>query len=221
MSYEWHFEVVAENFFYLVSGLQMTIIICVSSMALAVFLGLVIALARLSGVRLFSALAAAYTEFFRSTPVYTQLIWIYYALPIVTGVAPPSLLTAIIAFALNLAAFLAEIFRAGIMSISKGQREAAFALGMTQTQAMRQIILPQAVTRVLPPLGSMWVSLFKDTSIVAMITVSDLMYRSKVVAVNTYRPLEILTASALSYFVVTYPQSRAVDWLHERLRVHE
>ena len=221
MPYTWHFEVVAENFFYLVTGLKLTIFICASSMALAIVLGLIIALARLSGIRLFSALATAYTEFFRSTPVYTQLIWIYYALPIVTGVTPPSLLTAIVAFALNLGAFLAEIYRAGIMSISRGQREAAFALGMTGAQAMRRVILPQAVTRVIPPLGSMWVSLFKDTSIVAMITVADLMYRSKVIAVKTYRPLEILTTTAIIYFLVTYPQSRGVDWLHEKLRVRE
>lgn len=221
MPYTWHFEVVAENFTYLVAGLKITILICVASMTIGMILGLMAALARLSGISFLSAPATAYTEFFRNTPVFTQLVWIYYALPIVTGVTPPSLLTAILAFALNLGAFLSEIYRAGITSISKGQREAAYALGMTSAQAMRRIILPQAIFRVIPPFGSMWVSLFKDTSIVATIAIGDLMYRSRALAVQTYRPLEILTTGAFIYFIVTYPQSRIVDRLHEKYRVRE
>ena len=95
------------------------------------------------------------------------------------------------------------------------------AIGMTPVQAMRRIILPQAISRMVPPMGSMWVGLFKDTAIVSVIAVSDLMHEARVIAVNTYRPLEILTVTALIYFVITYPQARGVDFLHKKFQVVE
>jgi polar amino acid transport system permease protein len=219
--YVWHFEVVWENFPLLMKGLKWTILLTILSFAMGLVVGLIAAFGRLSKFRPFGVLASTYVELFRTTPLLAQLWWMYYVIPITTGFTIPRFETGVIVFGLNLGAFICEIYRAGIMSISKGQREAALALGMTAAQSMRRIILPQAISRMVPPMASMWVSLFKDTAIVSVIAVSDLMHEARVVAVETYRPLEILTATALIYFVLTYPQARGVDYLHRRFRVVE
>lgn len=219
--YEWHFEVVWENIPLLATGLKWTVLLTISAFAVGLVIGLIAALGRLSRFRSFNALATAYVEFFRTTPLLAQLWLMYYVLPIATGVTVPRFETGVIAFGLNMGAFLSEIYRAGIMSIAKGQREAALALGMTPAQTMRRIVLPQAITRMVPPMGSMWVGLFKDTAIVSVIAVADLMHEARVIAVQTYRPLEILTVTALIYFFITYPQSRGVDYLHRKFRVVE
>ena len=129
-----------------------------------------------------------------------QLLWVYYSIPILTGVAFSPFMSAAIALTLNLSAFVSEVYRAGIASIGRGQREAALALGMSNWQAMRRVILPQSIRRVLPPLGSIWVSLFKDTALVSVIAVPELMYRGKVLSIETYRPLEVYTAVAHHLF---------------------
>ena len=219
MNYDWHFEVVRESLPFLLGGLKLTVALSVLSMAASLVFGLLVSLARLSRRRVLRGITAGYTDFFRGTPLLVQLLWIYYSLPILTGLVLSPFVTAFVALTLNLSAFVGEIYRAGITSIARGQREAALSLGMTNRQAMRRIILPQSIRRVIPPLGSVWVSLFKDTSIVSVIAVSELMYQGKVLSIETYRPLEIYTAVALIYFVVTYPQARWVDWLFDRLRV--
>jgi len=126
-----------------------------------------------------------------------------------------------IALGLSVGAFLSEIFRAGITSIARGQTEAALALGMTGTQVMRRIILPQAITRMLPPIGSTWISLFKDSSLVSTIALADLTYQGRVLAAFTYRPLEVFTTVAVLYFVLTYPQSILVNWMHRKYLASE
>jgi polar amino acid transport system permease protein len=219
VDYQWHFEVVAESLDFLVSGLGLTVALSLLSMAGSLMLGLLISFARLAPWRPLRALASAYTDFLRGTPLLVQLLWIYYSLPILTGVVFSPFVSAAIALTLNLSAFVSEVYRAGIQSIGHGQHEAALALGMSQWQAMRRVILPQSIRRVLPPLGSIWVSLFKDTAIVSVIAVPELMYRGKVLSIETYRPVEIYTVVAIIYFFVTYPQARAVDWLFERARV--
>ena len=219
MNYDWHFEVVRESLPFLLGGLKLTVALSVLSMAASLVFGLLVSLARLSRRRALRGIASGYTDFFRGTPLLVQLLWIYYSLPILTGLVLSPFLTAFVALTLNLSAFVGEIYRAGITSIARGQREAALSLGMSNWQAMRRIILPQSVRRVIPPLGSVWVSLFKDTAIVSVIAVSELMYRGKVLSIETYRPVEVYTSVALIYFVVTLPQARCVDWLFERLRV--
>jgi polar amino acid transport system permease protein len=219
VGYEWRFDVVAEELNFLLGGLGWTIGLSLLSMVAGLVLGLVISFARLAPWAPFRVVSSAYTDFVRGTPLLVQLLWIYYSIPILTGVAFSPFTSAAIALTLNLSAFIGEVYRAGIQSVARGQREAALALGMTRSQAMRRVILPQAVRRVLPPLGSIWVSLFKDTALVSVIAVPELMYRGKVLSIETYRPLEIYTAVAIIYFVVTYPQARGVDWLFERARV--
>jgi polar amino acid transport system permease protein len=116
---------------------------------------------------------------------------------------------------------MAEVYRAGILSVDAGQTHGGLALGMTRFQSMRRIVLPQAITRMIPPMAAMWVGLFKDTSIVATIGVAELMYQARYLATDTFRPLEIFTVTALVYFVLTYPQSLIVNRLFEKYRVRE
>ena len=219
MGYQWHFEVVGESLEFLLGGLGLTVGLSLLSMAVGLVLGMLVSFARLASWRPLRAIASLYTDFLRGTPLLVQILWIYYSLPILTGVVFSPFVSAAIALTLNLSAFISEVYRAGIQSIGRGQREAALALGMSQWQAMRRVILPQSIRRVLPPLGSIWVSLFKDTAIVSVIAVPELMYRGKVLSIETYRPVEIYTVVAIIYFLVTYPQARAVDWFFERARV--
>lgn len=221
MHYQWHFEVVAQYLPVLLSGIGLTVSVSALSMAISLATGLLIALMRLSRARPVRWAAYAYTEFFRNTPLLMQVIWVYYALPLLTGLDLSRFASGTLALSLNLTAFLAEIYRAGITSISRGQAEAAFALGMRRGQVYRRILIPQAVARVLPPLGSMWVSLFKDTSILSVIAVAELMYQAKLVAVETFRPLEIYTAVAIIYYFLASPQSMGVNYLYHRFRVRE
>lgn len=220
MGYEWRFDILSEgNLEFLLGGLGLTIALSVLSMIGSLVLGFLIALARLSPWRILQIITTVYSDFLRGTPLLVQLLWIYYSLPILTGVVFSPFVSAAIALTLNLSAFVSEIARAGIQSIGRGQREAALALGMNGWQAMSRVILPQSIRRVIPPLGSVWVSLFKDTALVSVIAVPELMYRGKVLSIETYRPVEIYTVVALIYFFVTYPQARGVDWLFERARV--
>jgi polar amino acid transport system permease protein len=219
VAYQWHFDVIAERFDFLLGGLGLTVGLSLLAMVASLIFGLLVALARLSPWSPLQAAASVYSDFLRGTPLLVQLLWVYYSIPILTGVAFSPFVSAAIALTLNLSAFVSEVYRAGIASIGRGQREAALALGMSNWQAMRRVILPQSIRRVLPPLGSIWVSLFKDTALVSVIAVPELMYRGKVLSIETYRPLEVYTAVALIYFAVTYPQARGVDWLFERVRV--
>jgi polar amino acid transport system permease protein len=219
VGYTWRFDVVAEELEFLLGGLGITAGLSVLAMAASLALGLLVSFARLAPWAPIRVVAVAYTDFLRGTPLLVQLLWVYYSLPILTGVTFSPFTSAVIALTLNLTAFVGEVYRAGIQSIGRGQSEAALALGMSHWQTMRRVILPQAIRRVLPPLGSIWVSLFKDTALVSVIAVPELMYRGKVLSIETYRPLEIYTAVAIIYFLVTYPQARAVDWLFERARV--
>lgn len=149
------------------------------------------------------------------------VFWAFYVLPILTGLALSPLATGLLALVLNVTAYNAETFRAGINSIRKGQVEAALALGMTRAQALRRIVLPQAVRRITPVLASTWVSLFKDTSLVSVIAVTELAYVAMQVRAQTFRVLEMLTAMAVIYWLLGYPQAKLVDWIERRYAVKE
>jgi His/Glu/Gln/Arg/opine family amino acid ABC transporter permease subunit len=220
VSYEWHWEVLWQSLPMLLEGVRITVLASVVTMVAALALGLVVALARIAGGPL-GALAYVYVEFFRNSPQLMVVVWVFTVLPLVTGITLSPLLSGIVALALNVAAFVAEVYRAGITSIPAGQTQAALALGMTRAQLYRRVLLPQALARVMPPLGSYWVSLFKDTSLLAVIGVAELMYQGRLVSTDTYRPVEILTGVALIYYVLAYPQSLAVNYLFRRFRVQE
>jgi len=205
----------------LAEGVAMTVLLAVCTMLIALPGGLLLALMRSSSVRPIAAAAACFVEFFRNLPLILLIYWVYYVMPVAVGVEFSAFTTGLAALALNVSAYNAETFRAGIGSIRKGQTEAALALGMSRWQAMREIVLPQAVRRVLPVLASTWVSLFKDTSLVSVIGVSELAYVSMQIRAQTYRILEMLTAMAGLYWLLGYPQAKLVDWIHRRYGVSE
>ena len=195
--------------------------LAVVTMLIAIPGGILLALLRLSRSRILSGASASFTEFFRNLPLILVIYAAYYMLPLAFDVAFSPIVTALVALSLNVSAYNGETFRAGIASIRRGQSEAALALGMSRLQAMREIILPQAVRRVLPVLASTWVSLFKDTSLVSVIAVGELAYTSMRIRSQTFRVLEMLTAMAAIYWMLGYPQAKLVDWLNRRYGVSE
>ena len=199
----------------------MTIWLTCVTMALAIPGGLILALMRLSPFRLLSLPAAVFVEFFRATPLILQIYWVYYVLPAYFDIRMSQVGTALFGLACNISAFNSETFRAGIVSIRQGQWNAGLALGMSSPRVFLSIVLPQAVMRVLPALASTWVSLFKDTSLVSIISVAELSYVALQVRAETYRILEVLTAMAVLYWLMGYPQAKLVDWIHRRFRVAE
>jgi polar amino acid transport system permease protein len=203
-------------------GTATTILLTVATMAIAVPCGIVVAVLRIYAWAPIRALATAYVEVFRNLPLILVVFWAFYVLPILTGLTGLSpLATGLAALALNVTAYNAETFRAGINSIRRGQVEAALALGMTRAQALRRIVLPQALRRILPVLASTWVSLFKDTSLVSVIAVTELAYVAMQIRAQTFRVLEMLTAMAAIYWLLGYPQAKLVDWIQRRYAVSE
>jgi His/Glu/Gln/Arg/opine family amino acid ABC transporter permease subunit len=219
MIFEW--SVVWSSLPRLLSGAWMTIWLTVITMALAIPGGLLLALLRLSPLRLVSGTATAFVEFFRATPLILQIYWVYYVLPAYFDVQMSQLSTAIVGLACNISAFNSETFRSGIVSIRQGQWNAGLALGMARWEVFVRIVLPQALMRVLPALASTWVSLFKDTSLVSIISVAELSYVALQLRAETYRILEVLTAMAALYWLMGYPQAKLVDWIHRRYKVAE
>lgn len=219
MTFEW--SVVWSSLPRLLDGAWMTIWLTVATMAIAIPGGLLLALLRLSPLRLISGAATAFVEFFRATPLILQIYWVYYVLPAYFDVQMSQLSTAIVGLACNISAFNSETFRSGIVSIRQGQWNAGLALGMARWDVFLRIVLPQALMRVLPALASTWVSLFKDTSLVSIISVAELSYVSLQLRAETYRILEVLTAMAVLYWLMGYPQAKLVDYIHRRYKVAE
>ncbi len=216
-----HWDVVWMSLPRLLQGAEMTVWLAVATMALAIPGGLVLAFMRLSGIRPIAFVATCFVEFFRATPLILQIYWVYYVLPAYFDIQFSQLSTAILGLTCNVSAFNSETFRSGIVSIRAGQWNAGRAIGMGDGQIMWYIVLPQAVMRVLPALASTWVSLFKDTSLVSIISVADLSYVSLKIRSETYRILEVLSAMAAIYWLMGYPQAKFVDWLHRRYKVAE
>ena len=210
------FSAVTDNLPYLGAGVQLTIEVSLLGAVIAVSVGLVMALARLSPIRAVAWLGGLYVNFFRSTPLFIQLVWFFYALPILTGVSFDAFTTGVIGLGLYEASFFAEVFRAGILAVPTGQREAALAQGMTAAQAMRRVIIPQAIRKTIPPAASSFVTLFKDSSLLSILAVPELLYKSSSLVSTTFSPIAVLTAAALIYLALTYPQTLVAAWLQRR-----
>ncbi len=219
MTLDW--DVVWSNLPRFWDGALMTIWLAVATMVLAIPGGLVLAFMRLSKIGLVAKSATAFVEFFRATPLILQIYWAYYVLPAYFDVQLSQMATAIAGLVCNISSFNSETFRAGIVSIRLGQWNAGRAIGMTDAQVMARIVLPQALMRVLPALATTWVSLFKDTSLVSIISVADLSYVSLKIRTESFRIFEVLTAMAAIYWMMGYPQAKLVDWLHRRYKVAE
>lgn len=218
--FDW--SVVWSNLPTLLNGLGMTILLAVIGMALSLIGGLFLALLRRSRPSgMIRHATTAYIEFFRTTPFLVQLFWIFYGLPVIFHLRLSPFWSGIVALALNVSAFNAEIFRAGIDSIGQAQVHAGLALGMSRVQVLQRIVLPQALRRVIPPLGSQWVSMFKDTSLLAFVNVHELTYRGLIIRANTFKELEVMTALIGIYLLVSYPQAKLSDLLYRRLKTLE
>jgi His/Glu/Gln/Arg/opine family amino acid ABC transporter permease subunit len=205
----------------LLEGVGVTVLLTVLTMAIAVPGGIAVMLLRQSQWAPVRALGTVYVEFFRNIPLILLVYWAFYVLPILIEVQISPFATGLTALALNVSAYNAENFRAGVASIRKGQTEAGLALGMSRGEVMRKIVLPQAIRRILPVLASTWVALFKDTSLVSVIAVGDLAHSALQVRSQTFRVLEVLTAMALIYWALGYPQAKLVDWIHRKYGVSE
>jgi polar amino acid transport system permease protein len=215
----WDWSVIAPHADRFLQGAIMTVFLAVATMALSIPGGLALAFLRLSPFAVVRGPATAFVEFFRATPLILQIYWVYYVLPAYFDIQFSALTTALIGLSCNISSFNSETFRAGIVSIRRGQWNAGLALGMGRAQVMLRIVLPQAAMRVLPALATTWVSLFKDTSLVSIINVEDLAYVSQKVRTETFRTLEVLNAMALFYWLMGYPQAKLVDWIHRRFKV--
>ena len=221
MGLEFDFTYALEGIPKILSGLPVTVILAVVVMGVSMPFGILLAAIRRSGNRPLGALAYAYTELFRTTPI---LVWIYlffFAFPIQFGLNIAPFWVAVLALTLNVSAFLGEIFRGAIASIDPGQREAALSTGMTARQALRRVVLPQAFRRSVPLLAAVWISLFKDVSLAALVGVHEMIYEARFIALNTFRSIEVFTVVSVFYLVLTYPQALFVNRLFERYRVRE
>lgn len=203
--YTWHFDVLWQYRWILLSGLGYTILFTIICVALGLLVGLLTGLGRLSRSVWITAPMRAYIEVFRCTPVLVQLIWFYYALPVLAGISISAPVAAALCLSLYGGAFYSEIIRGGIIATDAGQTEAGQALGMTRAQVMRRVVLPQAFKRMVPPLINQSIMQLKNTSLLSVLALPDLLYQGQVIAHDTYRPLEIYTLVAVLYFVVLLP----------------
>lgn len=221
MTYTFKFDVVWNNLGFLLSGIELTLIVTGAALSSGLVMGLIIALARMSSKPWLNLPAIAYIEVFRNTPALIQLMWVYYCLPILTGLEMSAAASATFALAVNGAAYIAEIIRGGIQSVDRGQTEAARTLGMSHAQAMRRIVLPQAFRRMIPPFVNESVSILKFSSLVSVLGVADLTYQAQVLSTTTFRPIEIFTFIAVVYFVLCTALSYFARRLELRLAVSD
>jgi polar amino acid transport system permease protein len=215
--YRWDFAPVLAHADLLAAGLLNTLRVTGTALVVGVALGLALALLRLSRRRLASWPAGFVIEVFRTTPPLVQLFWFYFALPLVAGIEMTPFMAAATTFSIQSAAFFAEVFRAGIASVERGQWEAARAIGMTRPQALRRVVLPQAVKRMIPAFMERAIELMKTTTLVATISYADLLYAANEISQRSFRPLEAFTVAALAYFVVIFAASQAARRVERRL----
>jgi polar amino acid transport system permease protein len=214
---DFDFSPITENWRFFASGLGVTLALSLASAITSLLAGLVIALLRLYGPPWLRALLVFYIDSMRAIPVLVVLVWMYFAFPVLVGLSLPPFWSALLALTLHIAAYAAEVVRAGIESVRPGQTRAALALGMSRAQLLRKVVLPQAIVRMLPAFGSILTLAIKDTAIATVIAVPELMHSAETVAGQTYRPAEIFTCVMLAYFCILFPVTRGVDRLYQRL----
>ncbi len=217
MGYEWSFGFLLRYTHLFLVGIGTTLAYTVGTVLLGLLIGLVLGLARLSRSWIVNVPLVAFIEVFRCTPLLVQIIWFYYALPVILGVQIPAVVAAVLVLSLYTGAFYAEIFRGGIVSIEAGQWDAARALGLRRGQVMRCVVLPQAVRRMVPPFMNQSIIQLKNTSLVSTIAVPDLLYQGTLITADTYKPLEVYTVVAVIYFALLFPATRLVQWWEGRL----
>jgi polar amino acid transport system permease protein len=229
-----NFSFLARYWPFYVTGAKNTILLAIFSVVIGTVIGMLIALMRLSKHRVPRYVSTAYIEFIRGTPLLVQLFLVYYGLQSIglrfpdirwlsalLGISTSDFMAGIITLGINSGAYVGEIFRAGIQAVDKGQTEAARSLGMGHFMTLRHIIIPQAIRNILPALGNEFVVVIKESSIVSIIGIADLMYRADTVRGNTFQPFEPLIVAALIYFLMTFPLSKLLAHIERRMHVTE
>jgi polar amino acid transport system permease protein len=219
VGYQWDFGTVWRHMDWLWAGAGGTLRLTAAALALATPLGLTLALLRLARIPGLSWLAVAYIDFFRTAAALVLVFWFFYAFPVLLRLDLDAFAAAALALGLQAAAYLAEVFRGGIVSIDRGQWEAARSLGMPYRTALRHVILPQAVRRMIPVFFTRAIELLKTTSLAAAIAYSELTYSASRLAAETYRPIETFAVVGLMYFVAIFGASQVVRQLERRLAV--
>ncbi|MGH7210496.1 MAG: amino acid ABC transporter permease [Acetobacteraceae bacterium] len=217
MHYQWDFSFLQRYIPLLWKGTLVTLAYTAGTILLGLLIGLLLGLGRLSRSRLVNTPLVAVIEAFRCTPLLVQIVWVYYALPVLLHIQMPAVTAATVTLSFYGGVFYAEIFRAGIISIERGQWDAARALGLRRWPMMRDVILPQAVRRMVPPFMNQSITPLKYTSLVSTIAVPDLLYQGTLITADTYRPLEVYTVVALIYFGLLFPATRLVQAYEARL----
>lgn len=201
---------------FFLSGLQYTLLLAVLGVFFGFVLGIIVSLLRMSKWIVLRFIATAWVEFLRGTPMLVQLFLIHYGLP-EFGLEFTPIQSGAITLTINSSAYLAEIFRAGIQGVDRGQVEAARSLGMKQGMTMRHIVLPQAIKSVLPAIGNEFITIIKESSIVSMIGVADLLFQARTITTITYEGLTPLIVIAVMYFVLTFTLSKLLGRVERRL----
>ena len=215
MSYEWYFPALLQYWPAFVYGALNTLKVAVGSILLSLLIGLPAGIAKEMRLAPLRWAATGYIELIRGTPALVQIVWVYYCLPILIGVQLTALTTLILALGVHAGAYVAEIFRAGVNAVDKGQLDAAYAIGMSYSKALRRIILPQAVQKMIPPFINEFANLMKLTTLGSTIAFTELLHQSNNVIAQIYRPLEVYTALAVVFFILTYP----IIYLSRRLEL--
>ena len=202
---------------YFVKGIGYTIVITIFSVIIGIVLGIVLALMRLSKNKIFHAISVAYIEFIRGTPQMVQILFVYFGVgALISNLS--AVVAGIIAIGLNSGAYVAEDIRSGISSIAKGQTEAARSLGLSQAKTYRYVIIPQALKNIWPALGNEFITLLKDSSLVSVIGVSELMYQTELIQTSTYRGVLPLFIAMIIYFIMTFTLSRILNFFERKMK---
>jgi glutamine transport system permease protein len=209
------------NLKFLLSGLYYTVLLSLCAISISVFTGLMVALPGLAQNRYLRGFNRTYVEIVRAVPILVLILWVYYGLPQITDLSISVFWAGVIALALSDSAFEAEIFRAGIQSIDRGQYEASHTISLNYIDTMRFVILPQAIRRILPALGNQLVYMLKMSSLVSVIGLQELTRKANELVVTEYRPLEIYTILVLEYLVLILIISAGVRWLERRMQTDE
>ena len=218
--YVWDFAALKPYWSLIWQGLLVTIFYTVTTVAAGLVIGLTVGILRTNSPRWISMPLRFYIEVFRCTPLLVQLVWVYYALPVLIGVDMTPAMACFIALSLYAGSFYAEIFRGGIEAVDKGQWEAGRAIGMRRGKIFRRIVLPQAIQVMIPSFINQTIMQLKNTSLVSVVAVGDLLYQGSVITASSYRPLEVYTTIAVLYFVVLFPLTLVADQVEARMGAH-
>jgi polar amino acid transport system permease protein len=218
--YAWDFAALKPYWGLIWQGLGVTVLYTVITVVAGLAIGLLTGILRTMGPRWVSIPVRGYIEVFRCTPLLVQLVWVYYALPVLIGVDMSAATACFLTLSLYAGSFYAEIFRGGIEAIDRGQWEAGHAIGMRESRIFRRIVLPQAIQVMVPSFINQTIIQLKNTSLVSTVAVGDLLYQGSVITAASYRPLEVYTTIAVLYFVVLFPLTLIADQMEQRLGAH-